>query len=305
MSKTTQPDVSVIIPVYNGTKVVQRAIESVQAQKHTSWEIIAVDDGSTDGSWDLLANLAAKEPRLRIDRIENSGQPAKPRNHAIAIAQGRYIAFLDQDDAWRPDKLTKQLKSFEQAEVAVVYSDALVHDGHSGGKDFNYSSHMAATPSGDVADALINENFISMLTAVVDRQWLDRVGPINEAIPGVDDYELWLRIAMSGGRFSYVDAVLADYYLGESNLSNQQAMMTGSLIGCYQTVAHKFPDYAPALNTRIKTERQNLANFYTHVLSQQKGSWSGKISTAKNAYRYGTTPRSWLRTTRWLIRALF
>lgn len=305
MSKTTQPDVSVIIPVYNGTKVAQRAIESVLAQKHTNWEVIAVDDGSTDASWELLTKLAAKEPRLRIDHIANSGQPARPRNHAIKMAQGRYVAFLDQDDAWRPDKLTKQLKRFEQAEVAVVYSDALVHDSRAGGKDFNYSSHMAATPSGDIVDALVNENFVSMLTAMVDRQWLNQVGPINETIPGVDDYELWLRIAMSGGQFSYINEVLADYYLSESNLSHQQAMMTSSLIGCYQAAAKSFPQYAPALKARIKTERQNLANFYTHVLSQQKGSWSGKISTAKKAYRNGTTPRSWLRTTRWLIRALF
>ena len=104
------PLVSIITPVYNTKKYLNQAIESVKIQTLVDWEMILVDDCSDDGSWELLEDLAENDSRIRIFRnSENSGSGIS-RNRAIRIAVGKYIAFLDSDDLWHPDKLKIQIR---------------------------------------------------------------------------------------------------------------------------------------------------------------------------------------------------
>src|SRR5262249_46275201 len=110
------PKVSVVMPVYNGERFLRESLESVFAQTFQDFEMLCVDDGSTDRSASILQQYG---PRIRVVRQENAGQSAA-RNAGVALAQGRYIAFLDQDDLWYPSKLMSQVAAIEANPHAVL-----------------------------------------------------------------------------------------------------------------------------------------------------------------------------------------
>ena len=116
--------VSVIMPVYNAEKYIAFAIDSVLAQSYSNWELLIVDDCSTDLSVSLVSNYVKKDDRVHLFHTDKpSGSPCEPRNIGIRYARGRYIAFLDSDDMWLPNKLEEQLKMFEGGKIAIVYSN--------------------------------------------------------------------------------------------------------------------------------------------------------------------------------------
>ncbi len=115
---TEAPQVSVVMPVYNGMEFVAEAIASVQGQSFQNWELLAVDDGSTDGSLALLHDLAQADRRIRVLAGAVNQGPGPTRSLGMAQAQGRYIAFLDADDLWHPAKLMRQI-GWMQAEKHV------------------------------------------------------------------------------------------------------------------------------------------------------------------------------------------
>jgi len=118
MTETTtpfQPLVSVIIPVYNGEKYLKETIESVISQTEKNWEIIAVNDGSKDGSQEILKEYEKLDPgRIRVISVENGGV-SRARNTGADLARGTYLAFLDHDDLWAPHKLEHQMKMFSDS----------------------------------------------------------------------------------------------------------------------------------------------------------------------------------------------
>lgn len=118
------PLVSIITPCYNAAPFISQAIESVLAQSFGDWEMIIVDDCSSDDSLSIIQEYARIDSRIRYLRTDKpSGSPTLPRNMGIKEAKGRYIAFLDSDDIWLPNKLSDQLKVFEKSEVAIVFSN--------------------------------------------------------------------------------------------------------------------------------------------------------------------------------------
>ena len=118
------PLVSIITPCYNAAPFISQAIESVLAQSFGDWEMIIVDDCSSDDSLSIIQKYARIDSRIRYLRTDKpSGSPTLPRNMGIKETKGRYIAFLDSDDIWLPNKLSDQLKVFEKSEVAIVFSN--------------------------------------------------------------------------------------------------------------------------------------------------------------------------------------
>lgn len=116
--------VSIITPCYNAARCIQDTIQSVISQTYQDWEMLIVDDCSTDNSVEIVKSLAAKEPRIKLFSTEKpSGSPSLPRNIGIENAKGEYIAFLDADDLWLPDKLSEQVKFLENNGYKFVYSD--------------------------------------------------------------------------------------------------------------------------------------------------------------------------------------
>lgn len=259
-----RPTFSVILPVFNGTDTLERAIQSVRAQTDSDWELLAVDDGSADGSVDLLAAAARTDERIRVFSIPNSGGPARPRNRAMAEARGRAYCFLDQDDWWLPEKLAAQRPLLERPGAGVVYADAWVHDE---GSQRLYSELWGMPREGYATRALIEGNFIPALTAVVPAAVARAVGPLDERLIGVDDYHWWLRIAMAGHRVEPVRRPLAVYNVTGRNLSCDHDLYIRSLDGCLRDLRQRYPQWREPLDARREQHRLHAFDYYSNRLA--------------------------------------
>ena len=186
------PLVSVIMNCHNCSKYLPQALDSVYQQTFKDYEIIFWDNQSTDSSGEIA--LSYGEP-LRYFRGEEFLPLGAARNAAIEKAEGRYIAFLDCDDIWLPEKLEKQVALLESnRELGLVYSDSYVIDGNG---DLRENTCFCATKpaGGNAFNELFQFNFIPMLTVVIRREVLDKVGVFNPRYEIAEEYDLWLRIA--------------------------------------------------------------------------------------------------------------
>jgi glycosyltransferase involved in cell wall biosynthesis len=204
------PQVSVIIPVYNQARFIRGAVGSVVAQTYADWEIVVVDDGSTDDTPRVLAELAGRISRMRVIRQPNRGRAAA-RNAGISHACGVYAAFLDADDVWFPDKLERQVAALEACPRAgAVYARAVVVglDGVPDRRGLVIGA-APASPRAAFADlAMLNR--VPLSTAMVRRECLDEVGWFDEGLVYIEDWELWLRLA-ARYEFVFTPQVLAGY----------------------------------------------------------------------------------------------
>jgi GT2 family glycosyltransferase len=182
------PVVSVIIPTYNRWPMIAEAVESVLEQAYRSFEIIVVDDGSTDGTKQRLKKYGSSV--LVISR-QRSGVAAS-RNYGIRIAQGRYMAFLDSDDLWLPQKLTIQTSFMEQHPEVKICQTEEIWIRH-GAKVNPKAKH--AKPSGDIFRRSLDLCLVSPSAVMMMRDLLDQFGGFDESFPVCEDYDLWLRIA--------------------------------------------------------------------------------------------------------------
>ena len=206
--------VSVVVPVYNRSGYVRAALDSLRAQTYVDWEAMVVDDGSTDGSGDIVRDVAAQDERVRLHRQENQGA-AEARNAGVERATGEFVAFLDSDDAWLPEKLERQLDAWREG---VLYSDAylVAPDGTTDGR---IGDHVELA-RGQVFDRLLMWNVVATTTVLLSRELLEAAGPFDAALEPCEDYDLWLRLAGAGVPFDYVDEPLAYHRLHEGQLSS-------------------------------------------------------------------------------------
>ena len=188
-----EPTVSVVIPAYNVADLIGATLDSVLEQTYHDFEIIVVDDGSTDSTREVVATYG--EP-VRYVRKVNGGS-ASARNRGIQEARGTYVAFLDADDLWRPTKLEVQMQEhLADPALAWSYTDSYLVDAESGTIIFR-RSHVRDRPEGDVLDALLKGNFIAPSTTVVEHRVFDEVGVFDESSLHriSEDWDLWMRIA--------------------------------------------------------------------------------------------------------------
>jgi len=231
------PKVSVIIPTYNRAKYLCEAIDSVLAQTYKDYEIIVVDDGSTDDTKKVLAKYGSS---IRYYCQENSGI-AVARNVGISLSEGEYIAFLDDDDIWLSDKLKVQMKYLEKnSDIDLVTSRAEIIDseGHLTG-GFKPSKFYATDFEG-----LLNSNFIVVPSVVFKKKILSKVGYFDEKLRCCEDYELWLRIALKG-KIYFMDQVLVKYRMTPNSLSKD-------LIKLYTSGIYIFKKLDRICNSRQK-----------------------------------------------------
>lgn len=192
--RAAAPRVSVIVPVYNGAATIAGTLRSVLAQTFGDFEVLVVDDGSTDGSGAIAQALAADlgDDRLRVLHQANGGQ-AIARNHGMAAARGEFFAFIDADDWWTPDKLAAQVAALDaHPAAALAYSWTVLVNGDRqplGGR-------VEAPFSGAVHGPLLVTDFISSgSNPLVRRGAIARVGGFDPALIPSEDWDLWLRIA--------------------------------------------------------------------------------------------------------------
>jgi len=209
------PTVSVIMPAYNGERFIREALDSVLAQTFKDFEIIVVNDGSTDGTLAILKEYKRKHPKkFRYFSQKNAGISAA-RNCAIGTACSDLIAFIDHDDLWSPDKLARQVPLFK-GDVGLVYSNANIID--SRGKIAKLEVSYSRFCRGNIFHKLLRGNFIPMSSVIVSKVALDDVSWFNPEYKMSEEYDLWLRIARKYSA-DYVPAALASYRLHGGNMS--------------------------------------------------------------------------------------
>lgn len=221
--------VSVIVAVYNGEKTLKKTIDSLLSQTVKDYEILLIDDGSTDTSVDIISTYL-HDDRVKYYRKDNGGV-ASARNYGLEVSKGEIIGFCDQDDQWHPDKLELQLPKFNDEEVGLVYSwvDVCKH---------GVDSISTPVNEGWCFDELLNGNFISCCTAMVRKSILERIGGFDESreLHGVDDRHVWLRVAKQS-KLAVVKKPLATYFIHGENYSLNEKKMWIADLTCVRKVA--------------------------------------------------------------------
>ena len=185
------PKVSVITAAYNHVHFVRQSVESVLNQTYRDFEHIVVDDGSSDGTAEVLKTFG---DRIKYIRQENRGVHAAI-NAGIRQATGEYIAILDSDDAWLPHKLERQIPVLDEStKAAAVYSRAYIIDADGKTKDRDNLQGDALNPE-TAFDDLLRHDPIPILTAVIKRSCIDEVGGFSETLNAISDWDLWIRIS--------------------------------------------------------------------------------------------------------------
>jgi glycosyltransferase involved in cell wall biosynthesis len=205
--------VSVVIASYNMGQYLPRAVHSALAQSYPNVEVQIVDDGSTDDTPAIVRQWQG-DARVRVQRQPNGGQ-ARARNQGVALSRGRFVAFLDADDEWLPDKLTRQMPLFDaRPELGVVYSDFERMDAE--GRPLPKGPFTMYR--GRVSGPLLIDNFVSFQTAVVRRECMERYGAFDESVRMGDDYELFLRLS-AHCEFDFIPEVTVRYRVWSGQMS--------------------------------------------------------------------------------------
>jgi teichuronic acid biosynthesis glycosyltransferase TuaG len=207
------PLVSVITAGYNAEGFIAETIASVRAQSLTDWEMIIADDASSDRTAEIVSAIAAEDPRVRLIRLQQNGGVARARNAALEQARGRYIAFLDSDDLWLPEKLARQVAFMADHDAAVSYTAfrRINEDGSSLGR-------VVRVPARLTYRQLLKNTAIATLTGMVDTA---KTGPIRMTEARRDDFILWLSILKRGFTAYGLQEDLARYRVVTGSLSSK------------------------------------------------------------------------------------
>lgn len=219
--------VSIVVPCYNAARYIDDAIASLRAQTYDALEILAVDDGSTDGTQACLERHAATDSRIRVFAQSNAG-PSAARNTAIRRLTGEYICFLDADDAFLPHKVERQLRFLhEHPEIDLVFSDYYISDSH-----LNLIGlTVPRVQTTDTYEAFALRNPFPPLAPMFRRGLLDAAGEFDESLRMAEDWDFWLRCAKVGA-FGYLPGPLAIYrsHEAQAHLSLDELFLAGKRV---------------------------------------------------------------------------
>ena len=209
--------ISVIIPTYNRANLLPRAIESVLKQTFTNFELIIVDDCSIDNTTEVVKEFLKKDKRIKYIRLnKNSGSAAYPRNIGIQRASGEYIAFLDSDDEWLPEKLEKQIQLFRNSSnnLGFVGCNAIVID-----KKSNKITEYKTPQHGYVfKELLVNDFILNPSSILIKKKVFNKIGFFDENLKIGEDWDMWIRIAQ-WYEFDFVPQPLFKYYSHDNNIT--------------------------------------------------------------------------------------
>lgn len=217
--------VSVIIPTYNRAHLLGRSIRSIMNQTYQNFEIIVVDDGSTDNTDELIFSLVNE--KIRYIRHEKNKGAAAARNTGIKAAKGDYIAFQDSDDIWLPEKLEKQMEVFKTApkKVGVVYTGfyRII-----GSKRIYMPYSWVNKKDGDIYPQILAGNFVTTQSITVRAGCLEKVGLFDENLPRLQDWEFVIRLSKHYS-FEFIDEPLLYSYYTQGCISSDKEALVSAL----------------------------------------------------------------------------
>ena len=210
----TAPTVSIITPCFNAEHTLKKTVDSVLAQSFQEWELLLIDDRSTDNTYDVAQKLARTDSRIQVLQLANNGGAAKARNHGIEHATGQFIAFIDADDQWETEKLSTQIKWMIEQQCPL-----------------SYTAYSRSTPEGALINwvgvpkkinyrELLKTNYIGCSTAIYDSKAIGKV--YMPDIRRRQDYGLWLRILKLIPEARGINTPLTDYLVHDQSLSSNK-----------------------------------------------------------------------------------
>ncbi|GHV66304.1 putative teichuronic acid biosynthesis glycosyltransferase TuaG [Spirochaetia bacterium] len=225
-------EISIITPNYNCSRFIAQTIESVLAQTYQNWEMLIIDDCSTDGSYEIALEYAKKDSRIKVYRMEHNSGAALCRNKAIELSQGQYLAFLDSDDLWLPEKLEKQLNfmqendcdfSFTEYEHIDIYNNPL-NKRTSVIKRLSYRK-------------LLSHNFLGCLTVMYRQDLNNKIyGPIVKVN---NDYALFLQVLKKIKNANGYSECLSQYRIRKNSISKNNKEKIISFMKIMIQIEHK------------------------------------------------------------------
>ncbi|MGB0383494.1 MAG: glycosyltransferase [Ardenticatenaceae bacterium] len=297
------PKISVIIPVYNGEQTIQETIDSVLAQTFSDFELIVINDGSTDATLEIVTSI--QDPRVKLFSYPNRGL-SHSRNRGLTHARSDLVAFLDADDLWTADKLEAQrnaLQANPQATVAYSWTDFIDEFGQSLGQGIH------VTKNGHVLADLLENNFIvNGSNVLIHQDALISVGGFDESFVSAEDWDLWLRLAASY-QFVCVPAAQVLYrrtnYSMSANLPKLEAEALRALERAYSAAPdslHYLKRHSLARFYKYLTQRalQELPGRREYLLGRQRG-----FVAARFLYHAVRNDPSLLRRVRFMLPLLF
>jgi glycosyltransferase involved in cell wall biosynthesis len=260
----TTPHVSAIIPAFNAQDHIVEAVSSALGQQGVATEVIVVDDGSTDDTWEVLERFGQDIRKVR----QPNGGPARARNHGASLARGEWLAFLDADDLWAPEKLAAQLRAADEKTV-VVYTDRL----NFGDCDRVKALLSESVPlwEGDVFRRLVLDNFVTLSSAMIRKAVFDRLGGFEERLAGTEDWDLWLRAA-GEGEFRVCRRPLTHYRWHAKGISNRLEQMQAQRIETLRRAAGlpQARRVSPLVFRRARARTWEAAAWYAAPLDRWK-----------------------------------
>ena len=225
MKPNSRPLVSVVIPTYNMEQHIAETLNSVLSQTLDSWEAIVVDDCSTDSTPQIVNEFVEQDPRILNFRLpENSNLPAVPRNYGIEQAQGKYVALLDHDDLWSPQKLQRQVQVLEADEtLAMAHSHLWVRRN---GRSFPGLFYLPSPRQSVATESnLKKRNVIQCSSVVIRKDVVQGLGGFDESLKlrAVEDYHLWFRVSQHH-RIVFISEIHGSYRLDKAGTSTRENM---------------------------------------------------------------------------------
>lgn len=216
MNRNNKELISIITPTFNRSQFIHYAIRSVITQTISNWELLIIDDGSTDNTKNIIEPYLT-DPRIKYFFQENQGQAAA-RNNGLRHSRGEFVCFLDSDNLWYPEKLKVQHEAMKsRPDIDVVYGD---------GDTINESGVVISTAnmkrySGRITEKLLKDNFVSFNTAMVRAASIKGIGGFDESVRFGDDYDLWLRLSAKS-QFLYIPRVFSQYRVMSDQISSNK-----------------------------------------------------------------------------------
>lgn len=273
------------MPAYNAADYIQHAINSVIAQTYHNWELIIINDGSTDSTAEIIAQNIKQDVRIKSFYQQN-GKQGKARNLGIAHAMGFYIAFLDSDDLWMAEKLSVQLEEITTKNVDLVFSDSFIFNNN----EITDRTKRVNSPTGilsgkEALTMLLELNGIPNLTVLVKKDKLLSVNGLSESlkIANAEDYHLWLKLLIKGCAFYGSDKILAAYRVHAKSSTGDDRSVSIQTSEVFFDLAKRYPEatklitkaivkrfkysYSKGLNTRSSLNNA-IEIYFSHLQKQ-------------------------------------
>lgn len=264
-----RPMFSVILPTYNGEEFVSDALDSIEGQRYTDFEVIVSDDASMDTTRSVIEKHTL-EPEVFLKHDENRGI-ARNTNQAVAHATGKYLAFLDQDDSWMPEKLRKHANAHEKNDISMVYSDYRLKSFEQEG--FQVWRCPDASPSGKplLKQLLDEHNFVRTLSGVtICRDIWQLLGGFDDTFRLAADYDLWFRLAEKHN-FEHLSEILVEKRAHDQNVSSNRDLNYTEIL----SILHKLSLRHQDIVAHIKQKRRK-----THFTRAWETYLEGESQTA-------------------------